>query len=136
MTAGLAAALMISALGLAATSDSASAGPTVMPAPVPQGFIGVDADGPLFDPAANLNLGNQLTSMVADGVQNVRTALDRGPPPTPPFLDHPPPGRAGPGPYHSPREGEGDLNEIAQPGRATLAILSLPLPWPYPFSSP
>lgn len=43
---------------------------------VPQGFVGVDADGPLFDPTAQLNLGRQLTEMVAHGVQSVRVAFD------------------------------------------------------------
>jgi hypothetical protein len=72
----LAVALTVLALGLAApASDSAAARQTVNTAPVPEGFIGVDADGPLFDPAADLNLGSQLTSMVADGVQSVRSAF-------------------------------------------------------------
>ncbi|HEX8976514.1 MAG TPA: hypothetical protein VF781_08380 [Solirubrobacteraceae bacterium] len=43
---------------------------------VPAGFVGVDIDGPLFDPASPLNLGNQMTSMVSDGVQSVRVAFN------------------------------------------------------------
>ena len=50
---------------------------TVEPvAAVPQGFVGMDGDGPLFDPTAPLSLGNQLTQMVAGGVQSVRVAFD------------------------------------------------------------
>jgi hypothetical protein len=42
---------------------------------VPNGFVGMDIDGPLFDPTSPLNLGNQMTSMVGDGVQSMRVAF-------------------------------------------------------------
>jgi hypothetical protein len=43
---------------------------------VPNGFVGMDIDGPLFDPTSPLDLGNQMTSMVSDGVQTVRVAFN------------------------------------------------------------
>jgi hypothetical protein len=43
---------------------------------VPQGFVGVDIDGPLFDPGTPLNLGNQMSNMVTNGAQSVRMAFD------------------------------------------------------------
>jgi hypothetical protein len=46
------------------------------PPAVPQGFVGMDIDGPLFDPTSPLNLGNQMTSMVSDGVQSIRVAFN------------------------------------------------------------
>ncbi|MGH2890183.1 MAG: hypothetical protein ACRDNJ_11195 [Solirubrobacteraceae bacterium] len=42
---------------------------------VPQGFVGVDADGPLLDPANSIDLNGQLATMVASGVQSIRTAF-------------------------------------------------------------
>jgi hypothetical protein len=45
-------------------------------APTPPGFVGVDTDGPLLDPASDLNLGRQLDQMVASGVESVRVAFD------------------------------------------------------------
>ena len=39
-------------------------------ASVPQGFVGMDADGPVFDP--HLSLAHQLDSMVASGVESLR----------------------------------------------------------------
>jgi hypothetical protein len=46
------------------------------PPAVPQGFVGVDIDGPLFDPTSPLNVGNQMTSMVGDGIETVRVAFN------------------------------------------------------------
>jgi hypothetical protein len=42
---------------------------------VPQGFVGVDADGPLFGPDTPINFPNQLKTMVSSGVQSVRVAF-------------------------------------------------------------
>jgi hypothetical protein len=76
---GSLAVLIVVLVGIAAVSGPAAAqtAPTVNPvAAVPQGFVGVDVDGPLFDPSAQLNLGDQLTQMVARGIQSVRAAFD------------------------------------------------------------
>ncbi|MHB1568900.1 MAG: glycoside hydrolase 5 family protein [Solirubrobacteraceae bacterium] len=43
--------------------------------PVPQGFVGVDADGPLFDPTAGIDLAGQIKTMVSSGVQSIRVAF-------------------------------------------------------------
>src|ERR1700744_3159170 len=45
------------------------------PAPVPQGFLGVDVDGPMFGPDTPINFSTQLKTMVASGVQSVRVAF-------------------------------------------------------------
>ncbi len=45
------------------------------PGPVPQGFVGVNADGPLFDGTSGVNLDQQLNLMVASGVQSIRVAF-------------------------------------------------------------
>ncbi len=45
------------------------------PGPVPQGFVGVDADGPLLTPGSTMNLDAQLRTMVANGVQSLRVAF-------------------------------------------------------------
>jgi hypothetical protein len=68
-------------LALAAAGPSTAVGRSLatrphVVAPVPPGFVGVDADGPLFDPTAGLNLDRQLDQMVANGVENVRVAFD------------------------------------------------------------
>lgn len=70
------AAVAGAALGLPLPALAGSPAPKVQTVtPVPPGFVGVDADGPLFDPAAHLNLDRQLDQMVADGVESVRTAF-------------------------------------------------------------
>jgi hypothetical protein len=43
--------------------------------PVPQGFVGVDVDGPMFGPDTPINFPNQLKTMVSNGVQSVRVAF-------------------------------------------------------------
>jgi hypothetical protein len=68
------AAVGIGAPTAAAAGRSASPAPALTP--VPPGFVGMDADGPLLDPTAHLNLDRQLDEMVADGVQSVRVAFD------------------------------------------------------------
>lgn len=74
----LLAAVTLAVLGFAGgptrAASRARAGAARVPH-VPAGFVGVDIDGPLFDPASPLNLGNQMTSMVSDGVQSVRVAF-------------------------------------------------------------
>lgn len=42
---------------------------------VPQGFVGVDVDGPMFGPETPINFSNQLKTMVSSGVQSVRVAF-------------------------------------------------------------
>ncbi|MFZ0087947.1 MAG: hypothetical protein WAL63_00480, partial [Solirubrobacteraceae bacterium] len=42
---------------------------------VPRGFVGVDADGPLFAPGSTLDFGRQTATMVASGVQSIRVAF-------------------------------------------------------------
>ncbi len=42
---------------------------------VPPGFVGVDADGPLFTPGTPLDFGRQTFTMVASGVQSIRVAF-------------------------------------------------------------
>jgi Glycosyl hydrolase catalytic core len=48
--------------------------PAAANASVPQGFVGMMADGPFFYPA--MNEGGELSSMVTSGVQSVRTLVD------------------------------------------------------------
>jgi hypothetical protein len=43
--------------------------------PVPQGFVGVDVDGPVFGSDTPINFPNQLKTMVSSGVQSVRVAF-------------------------------------------------------------
>jgi hypothetical protein len=43
---------------------------------VPSGFVGVDIDGPLFGPDSQLDLNNQMASMVGNGVESVRAAFN------------------------------------------------------------
>jgi hypothetical protein len=45
--------------------------------PVPQGFVGMMVDGPLYPfPDSTVNLGKQLDAMVATGVQSLRLTFD------------------------------------------------------------
>lgn len=59
----------------AATAAKAKKKRPAAPAAVPQGFVGVDADGPLTDPAGTVNFDDQLGTMVASGVQTIRVAF-------------------------------------------------------------
>jgi Glycosyl hydrolases family 39 len=65
-------------LRLILSALAAVAGLSILPAPataaVPQGFVGMMADGPFFYPA--INEGGELDSMIASGVQSVRTLVD------------------------------------------------------------
>jgi hypothetical protein len=67
---GLVAVALLSTIAPAAAKAKAKA------SHVPQGFVGVDIDGPLFDPGTPLNLGKQMSNMVTNGVQSVRVAFD------------------------------------------------------------
>lgn len=60
---------------LAGTPAVAKRAPTSSGSPVPQGFVGIDADGPLLTPGTSVNLPAQMSSMVAAGVQSVRVAF-------------------------------------------------------------
>src|SRR5436309_15283563 len=44
-------------------------------AEVPHGFVGVDVDGPMFGPDTTIDFGNQLKTMVGNGVQSIRAAF-------------------------------------------------------------
>jgi hypothetical protein len=46
-----------------------------MPAAVPAGFVGIDADGPVFGSGNTINFDRQVDSMVANGVQSIRVAF-------------------------------------------------------------
>jgi hypothetical protein len=62
-------------LALAAAGTSHSQARSAAPAPVPEGFVGVDADGPLFGPDTPIQFATQVSTMVAAGVQSVRAAF-------------------------------------------------------------
>jgi hypothetical protein len=51
---------------------------TKKPAAVPQGFVGVDLDGPVLDPSSTLDLSKQMAKMVSNGVESVRVAFSWG----------------------------------------------------------
>ncbi|MGH2895250.1 MAG: hypothetical protein ACRDPM_18560 [Solirubrobacteraceae bacterium] len=76
--------LLVAALVLAAAlaTQAGAAGrrqgskPKVtVPAPVPQGFVGVDVDGPMFGPDTTIDFAGQLKTMVSSGVQSIRVAF-------------------------------------------------------------
>lgn len=67
-------AILLSGAGSAPAR--ARVGQRARPAGVPAGFVGVDIDGPLFDPSNALDLNGQMSSMVANGVESVRVAFD------------------------------------------------------------
>jgi hypothetical protein len=46
------------------------------PPAVPHGFVGVDIDGPLLNSATGLDLNNQMSTMVSNGVESVRVAFN------------------------------------------------------------
>jgi hypothetical protein len=57
------------------TRPKASKPKATAPAPVPQGFVGVDVDGPMFGPDTTIDFAGQLKTMVGSGVQSIRTAF-------------------------------------------------------------
>ncbi|HEX3976317.1 MAG TPA: hypothetical protein VHW96_08620 [Solirubrobacteraceae bacterium] len=71
--------LLVAALALAAalaTQAGATSKPKLDTAgPVPEGFVGVNIDGPMFGPDTPISFPNQLTTMVSSGVQSVRVAF-------------------------------------------------------------
>jgi hypothetical protein len=70
-------ACMAAAAAPAGAGTSAAHAGAAATSPVPQGFVGVMADGPLF-PGTSLgvNLSSQFDKMVASGVETVRAVFD------------------------------------------------------------
>ncbi len=62
--------------GRTTSADAASARPESAIATVPQGFVGVDVDGPVTAVGTTVNLAAQMHSMVAAGVQTIRVAFN------------------------------------------------------------
>ncbi|MGA2008909.1 MAG: hypothetical protein ABSH51_00030 [Solirubrobacteraceae bacterium] len=61
----------------AARSAQAPVSPPALTSPgVPQGFVGVDTDGPLFAFGTPVNLSQQFGAMVASGVESIRVAFN------------------------------------------------------------
>jgi polysaccharide biosynthesis protein PslG len=65
----------------AASTTSASSRPqrrstAAAPAAVPQGFVGVDVDGPMFGQDNSIDFDRQVGSMVTNGVQSIRVAFN------------------------------------------------------------
>ena len=59
-----------------AAAPAAASSATLPGTPVPQGFVGVDLDGPPLLPADNINLAKQFNLMVKSGVETVRMAFN------------------------------------------------------------
>ena len=60
-----------------ARTSRAKAGSSVTALPaVPQGFVGVDVDGPMLAPDTTVDYPAQLQAMVASGVQSIRVAFN------------------------------------------------------------
>jgi hypothetical protein len=57
------------------TAALAVVGPVSALARVPQGFVGMNVDGPMLTPADNVNLAHQFDVMEASGVESVRTTF-------------------------------------------------------------
>jgi hypothetical protein len=57
------------------TKPRASKPKVTTPGPVPQGFVGVDVDGPMFGPNTTVDFASQLKTMVSNGVQSIRAAF-------------------------------------------------------------
>ena len=68
--------LLVSALLVGAPAAHARPRAHASVAGVPQGFVGVDIDGPLFDPDSQIDLNTQMASMVGNGVESVRAAFN------------------------------------------------------------
>jgi hypothetical protein len=58
-----------------ASKPKASKPKATVPGPVPQGFVGVDVDGPIFGSDSTIDFPAQLNTMVSNGVQSVRVAF-------------------------------------------------------------
>jgi hypothetical protein len=70
---GLSALLGSGAFGLNGAQAAAGSASTAG-TPVPSGFVGMNADGPLFN--VHVDLPGQLTKMVASGVRRIRVGFD------------------------------------------------------------
>jgi hypothetical protein len=72
-------AVLLLAGGLATRASghaTAKSKPKVATAgPVPQGFVGVDVDGPVFGSDNDIDFPDQLKTMVSNGVQSIRSAF-------------------------------------------------------------
>jgi hypothetical protein len=77
--------LMVAVAAIAAAATATASGASAprankpkvtTPTAVPQGFVGVDVDGPMFAPDTPVDFGSQLKSMVANGVQSIRVAFN------------------------------------------------------------
>ena len=67
--------LFVLVLVAASISSAATNRRTHPSAHVPQGFVGVNIDGPMILPSAHVDLAHQFDVMVANGVQSVRLAF-------------------------------------------------------------
>jgi hypothetical protein len=67
---------VVAAATIALGSAAATAAPAPKTTPVPQGFVGVDVDGPLISGGNSLDLAGQMQTMVSDGVQTLRIAFN------------------------------------------------------------
>lgn len=75
---GLLALLVVVALGTVLATTAGAAGrhrASATTRPVPQGFVGVNVDGPMFGPDTSVNFASQLQTMVSNGVQSIRVAF-------------------------------------------------------------
>jgi len=63
-------------VALALVGSAPAAGSSLPGTPVPNGFVGVNLDGPPLIPQDNVSLGPQFDQMQSSGVQTVRTAFD------------------------------------------------------------
>jgi hypothetical protein len=71
----LAAVVLAGLLSTTAAARRPKASSSAQPA-VPQGFVGVDIDGPMFAPNTTIDYQAQLQAMVGSGVQSVRVAFN------------------------------------------------------------
>jgi hypothetical protein len=69
-------ALTVIALIAMPLQASGAGGPPAKIAAVPQGFIGVDVDGPVFGQDNSVDFDKQMGTMVANGVESVRVAFN------------------------------------------------------------
>jgi len=75
--------LMLAAVLVALVATQAGATPrpkaskpkVTAPTAVPQGFVGMDVDGPVLGTDTTINFGDQLRTMVTNGVQSIRAAF-------------------------------------------------------------
>jgi hypothetical protein len=75
LRAAVAAATVIALVATPLEAKGAGA-PPAKTAAVPQGFVGVDVDGPVFGQDTSVDLDNQMGTMVASGVESIRVAFN------------------------------------------------------------